>query len=415
MKQFLIIWIVQLLSKIGSGISAFALGVYLFQQTGSTSAYSFLLLCAFLPSVLLAPIGGVIADRNDRKLLMVIGDFGAAAGILLVIAMLMILPNLRWPIYLGVALSSIFAALHSPAFKAAVTDLLSEQEYAKASGLIQLAEASRHLLAPVVAGFLLKWFPLTLALVIDVLTFVAAASTVLFIRKTAVPPRIAASSASFREDFEEGARYLAQNSLIVRLLCLTTVVTFLTGILQTLFAPLILSFADAATLGAMQSIAASGMLISSLLIGMFSKTANQRKMLSYALVVAGLFYMLIGLRANAVFMTVMGFGFFCTLPFVNTSLEVLFRQNIANEVQGRVWALISLISQLGMLFAFGVAGVLADHVFNPLLTEHGALAGTLGKFLGVGAARGSGLMVIIGGFLLAFYALLTIQPERVSE
>ncbi len=67
---FFIIWIGQLLSRIGSGISAFALGIYLFQQTGSTSAYSFLLLCAFLPSVLFAPLGGVIADRNDRKLMM---------------------------------------------------------------------------------------------------------------------------------------------------------------------------------------------------------------------------------------------------------------------------------------------------------------------------------------------------------
>ena len=159
---FLIIWTGQLLSRIGSGISAFALGIYLFQQTGSTSAYSFLLLCAFLPSVLLAPVGGVIADRKDRKLMMVVGDLGSSFGILFIIVMFMLSPDKQWPIYLGVAMSSLCVALHSPAFKASVTDLLDEKAYSKASGLIQLAEASRYLVSPVIAGFLLTQFSLPL-------------------------------------------------------------------------------------------------------------------------------------------------------------------------------------------------------------------------------------------------------------
>jgi MFS transporter, DHA3 family, macrolide efflux protein len=412
---FLVIWIVQLLSKIGSGLSAFALGVYLFQKTGSTAAYSFLLLCAFLPSVLLAPVGGVIADRKDRKLLMVIGDCGAALGILLVILMLLLTPDTRWPIYLGVALSSVFTALHSPAFKAAVTDLLNEQAYAKASGLIQLAEASRHLLAPVIAGFLLTWFNLPLVLAIDVLTFIVAALTVFLLRKTVMSPKVAVPHTSFWQDFTEGVRYIAKSAMIFQLLCLTTIVTFLVGILQSLFAPLILSFTTATTLGTVQSIAASGMLVSSLLIGLFSKTANQRKIISYSLFAAGLFYLLIGIRANTVVITTAAFGFFCTLPFVNTSLEVLFRQNIANEVQGRVWSLISLISQGGMLVAFGMVGVLADRVFNPLLTDNGRLAATIGKIIGTGAARGCGLMVIISGCLLALYALVMTKQDRGAE
>jgi hypothetical protein len=96
------------------------------------------------------------------------------------------------------------------------------------------------------------------------------------------------------------------------------------------------------------------------------------------------------------------FCLFFMLPFLNTSLEVLFRQNIANEMQGRVWSLISLISQTGMLVAFSITGLLADNLFNPLLTDTGLLAGTVGKIIGVGAERGSGLLVIIAGMLLVF-------------
>jgi len=412
---FFIMWTGQLLSRIGSGISAFALGIYLFQQTGSTSAYSFLLLCAFLPSVLLAPVGGVIADRKDRKQMMIVGDFGSSFGILFIIVMFLLFPDKQWPIYLGVAISSLGVALHSPAFKASVTDLLDEKAYAKASGLIQLAEASRYLVSPVIAGFLLTRFSLPVVLVIDLMTFVAGAMTVIFIRNMTVQHSHGGEKEGFRKDFTDGIRYIVRNEIIVHLLFLTTVVTFLTGILQALFVPIVLSFTDAATLGTVQSIAASGMLVSSLFIGMLSKTEHQYKVLSWSLGTAGLFYLLIGTSTDTVLFTATAFCFFLTLPFVNTSLEVLFRQNIDNEMQGRIWSLISLISQIGMLVALSIAGVLADYLFNPLLADNGRLAETVGSFIGTGSARGSGLMVIISGFLLMLYSLLTAKRGRASK
>lgn len=414
-SRFLLIWAGQLLSKIGSGISAFALGIYLFQQTESTSAYAFLLLAAFLPSVLLAPIGGVIADRKDRKLLIVIGDLGSALGILFVIVMLMHYPGLHWPVYLGVAISSLFIALHSPAFKAYITDLLDEEAYAKASGLIQLAEASRFILAPVFAGLLLARLSLPLVLFIDVATFIVAALALVFIRNTTQQPHIQANSHGFWCDLAAGVRYIAGHRLISNLLVLTTLVTFFTGVLQSLFAPIILAFADVTTLGAIQSIAASGMVVSSLVIGLISKTHDQQQVLTRALLIAGLFYLLIGTTTNTVLLTGVSFCFFLTLPFVNTSLEVLFRQKIDNAMQGRIWALISLISQVGLLVAFGSTGLLVDHIFNPLLNANGPLANTIGRLIGTGPSRGSALLVIIAGTLfmatIAFYGKRQLQGE----
>ncbi len=414
--RFLIIWAGQLLSRIGSGVSAFALGVHLYQTTGSTAAYSLLLLAAFLPSVLLAPVGGVIADRRNRKLMMAVGDLGSGLGILVVIAMVLMHPERHWPIYLGVAVSSVFAALHSPAFKAAVTDLLDEAAYARAGGLIQLAEASRYLLAPVLAAVLLARFSLTLVLAVDVATFLVAALTAILVENRS-GSRITAveSGAGFRNDLAEGFRALLGNRVVANLLVVTSVVTFFTGMLQALFAPLILSFADAGTLGTVQSLAASGMLLSSLLIGVASKTGAQERVLSRSLFAAGLFYLLIGTSTSPALITVTAFCFFATLPFVNTSLEVLFRQSIDNRLQGRVWSLVSLISQSGMLVAFGVAGVLADHLFNPLLIEGGVLAGNVGSVIGIGAARGSGLMVVVAGGLLAVFSLLGVKRRGYFE
>jgi hypothetical protein len=103
------------------------------------------------------------------------------------------------------------------------------------------------------------------------------------------------------------------------------------------------------------------------------------------------------------------FCFFLTLPFVNTSLEVLFRRNIVNKMQGRIWSLISLISQIGMLLALSITGLLADQLFNPLLTDSGLLAETFGCIIGTGAARGSGLMVILSGLFLVLCAIFTAK------
>lgn len=414
-RQFRVIWAGKLLSGIGSGISAFALGVHLYQRSGSASAYSFLLLAAFLPSVMLAPIGGVIADRRNRKLLMALGDTGSSLGILFIIAMLYLYPDKYWPSYLGVAVSSLFVALHAPAFKSSVTDLLDEKEYARASGMIQFAEASRYLLAPVIAAYLLTRLCLPLVLAIDMITFVLAAATVLIISGVSWQRESTLPRGRFREELADGIRYIALNNDISRLLILTTVVTFFTGILQALFVPIILSFADATALGTIQSTSASGMILGSVLIGLFSKSSRQHRTLLLSLITAGFFYLLIGTTTNPVLLTVTAFGFFFSLPFVNTSLEVLFRRNIANELQGRAWSLISFLSQTGMLVAFGVAGILADRFFNPLLNSHGPVSDTLGKILGTGPARGSRLMIIMSGCMLMVCALFYKRKKRVHE
>lgn len=412
---FLVIWTGQLLSRIGSGISAFALGVYLFHKTGSTAAYSFLLLSAFLPSVILAPVGGVIADRKDRKLMMIAGDLGSALGILFIIVMFLFFQERNWFIYSGVIMSSLFVALHSPAFKASVTDILEEGQYSRASGLIQLAEASRYIFAPVIAAFLIKRFSFPIVLAIDVITFLFGALTVSLIWKKKIKRGRGKAHESFWADLTAGVKYLTGNRIIFNLLCLTSVVTFCTGILQSLFVPLILSFTDSTVLGSIQSIAALGMLISSLLIGILSKTEDQKRVLFLSLAAGGFFYILIGTNTNVFLITFTAFCFFFTLPFVNTSLEVLFRKSIEKNLQGRIWSLISLITQAGMLIAFGVAGVLADRIFNPLLVYDGLLADTFGKIIGIGPGRGNGLMIILSGSLLLLFSLLAARKFRADQ
>jgi MFS transporter, DHA3 family, macrolide efflux protein len=404
--RFLMIWSGQLISNIGSGLTVFALGAYVFQLTNSATIYSMILLAAFLPSLLLKPIGGTLADRMNRRKLMIIGDFGSAMGIIFIIAMMLMGVKNLSIIYFGTIISSIFVALQNPAYKASVTDLVDNRFYTKASGLLQLAESSKYLISPIIAGFLLRIMDIKEILMIDSATFVIAIFTVFLIKPNFNETNKTVPAQHFFADFLDGFWYLLMNKAIMLLISIISLVTFFIGLLQALLGPMILSFANAQTLGISQTISTSGMLLGSAFIGIFGKSNKKIQLLAFSLMFSGLFFALIGLSENIIIITLFGFLFFLALPLVNTSLDVLVRSNVANNMQGRVWSMVSLISQSGMAISFGIAGYLADHIFNPLLQPGGLLASTVGMVIGVGNGRGIGLIFMISGILVAIIAMV---------
>jgi len=169
-----------------------------------------------------------------------------------------------WQIYLGVTISSVFVALQSPAYKASVTDLLTEEQFSKASGLVQLAESSKYPLSPIIAGFLLIITDIKTILIIDISTFVVAILAVLFIKKGLQTVRKDREKQHFLKDLTEGWNAITSNRGVLLLVVIISITTFYLGLLQTLIGPMMLSFTDAKTLGIVQSASATGMLLSSL-------------------------------------------------------------------------------------------------------------------------------------------------------
>lgn len=394
--QFLIVWAGQLMSGLGNGMTAFALGVYVFRQTNSAANFALVTLCLFVPSILLKPLGGVLADRYDRRILIIGGDLGSAVAVLFILTASFSGSLTLWKIYLGVSFNSVCTALQSPAYKASLTDLLSPAQFSKAGGLVQLAASAQHLLSPFAAGLILSIGSLSTVLFIDLSTFIIAVAAVLTIRRHCGAEG-AASENSLREDLVEGWNAVTSDRGVVQVVLLLSLITFFVGFLQTLYGPMMLSFTDARTLGISQSISATGMLVSSLLLGMFGIKHSHSAALTSSLSLAGVCMALMGMTTSVVFITASFLLFFCALPVINTSADVIIRRRIPNELQGRAWGLIGLLSQVGYIGAYSTSGVLADRLFNPLLLEHGRLAGSVGRLIGTGQGRGIGLMLLIAG------------------
>lgn len=405
-KKFLIIWFGELVSSIGSGLTAFALAVYVYKTTQSATYVSLVTLSMFLPTILLSPIGGVLADRFDRRLMMIIGDSFSALGLIYILVVMLTGDIKIWQICLGVMFSSIFCSLMEPAYKATITDLLTEEQFAKASGLVQLASSSRYLLSPIIAGFLLVVTNVKAILIIDICTFLVTVLAVSVVRKNIIKKTSDRKTLSFKNDLKEGWNSIISVKGILLLTILLTVVTFYIGFMQTLFTPMVLPLANEKTLGTILSISAIGMLLGSLFIGIFNIKKNYSNILAIGLGFTGLFFSLMGLTTNIYVITVTGFLFFSTLPFVNTSADVLIRRNIENEKQGRAWGIIGIISQLGYVFAYALSGVLADYIFNPMLRDGGLLTSTVGRIVGTGQGRGVGLLFIVSGIFIVILSFI---------
>ncbi|MBB2183237.1 MFS transporter [Lachnospiraceae bacterium MD1] len=406
MKNFITIWIGELISSIGSGMTAFAVSIYVYQLTGSATMVSIAALLAFLPTILLSPIGGILADRYDRRILMIIGDSFSAIGLIFIFIFIQAGYVGVLPVFIGVTISSVFVSLLEPAYRATVTDLLTEEDYARASGMVQIAANAKYLISPFLAGLILSVTDIRVILLIDMATFFITVFTIMKVRKSIKNVKKDMNNNDIFKEFKEGVSSITSDKGVSSLVLLMAFMCFFIGFIQTLMTPMILAFADASTLGIMESVSAVGMLIGSVIIGVMNIKKGYSRILMVSLMAAGIFMGLCGSTTSIWLIVVFCILFFASLPFVNTCADVLVRIRIPNDKQGRAWGMINILTQIGFVVAYAICGILADYVFEPMLMENGILAGSLGRIIGVGEGRGIGLMLILSGIVMFLFAFI---------
>lgn len=396
--KFLLLWVGELISSIGGGLTSFGLGVYIFEQTGSAAGMALVTLLGFLPTLLLSVPAGVLADRYDRRVLMMIGDGCSALGIIYILVCMLNGGAGMSQICFGVFISAVFSSLLEPSYRATVSDLLTKEEFSKANGLVGLAGSARYLLSPIIAGLLLSISDIKLLLIIDISTFFLTVISTAVVKK-GITTKVERKEQSFFAGMKEGWDAVHTRPGIFLLILVSAIMTLFLGVFQILAEPLILAFADPKTLGIAETVCACGMLFSSLLLGLRGIKKNYVKVLETSLAMAGIFMGLFGIWENIYILCIFGFLFFTMLPFANNCLDYLVRTNIPDELQGRAWGFIGFISQIGYVVAYGGGGVLADFMAKVLKTDVG---------------RGSGVVIIVSGICLVITAASMIGIKSIQ-
>ena len=414
MKNFYKLWLGELISNIGSGMTAFALSVYVYEKTGSVSYVSLITLLSFMPSIILSPIGGLLADRYDRRLLMIIGDLFSGLGLIYILWNIQAGEKSIVPIFVGITFSSIFTSLLEPSYRATLTDILEEENYAKANGLIQVAGSAKYLISPVIAGVILSVADIRVILLLDILTFITTCLMIFLVRKS-----MNSETQNYKKDsfkgLLEGLFIIKENRGVYSLVIIMFFVCFFMGFIQILIRPMILALSSVKTAGMMESLCAVGLLIGSLWIGIAGIKKNYSKILAVACFFCGIFMSMTGVNENLAVIGISTFLFFSTLPFMNSCADVLVRVSVPNELQGRVWGLISLITQMGTVAAYIISGVMADYIFEPMFNKNGILVENIGIIIGTGKGRGIGFMLILSGIGMLIMAIIIWKNREIRE
>ncbi|MCU0532502.1 MAG: MFS transporter [Hydrococcus sp. Prado102] len=418
-RVFIFIWFGQLISLIGSGLTSFALGVWVYQRTGSVTQFALISLFTALPLIAISPVAGAIVDRSDRRWIMILSNAGAAINTL-AIALLLATNRLDvWHVYLTVVLKSTFSAFQWPAYTASTTLLVPKQYLDRASGLIQLGRAGSQLVSPVLGGLLLVSIQLQGIVLLDFLSFLFALVTLLGVRfpkaKTVIAPK--KGKGSLLQGTVYGWRYLTARPGLLGLMIFFAAINFLVGVVEVLVTPMVLSFASAATLGTILSFGGIGMLAGSLLVSMGKGFDRRIRVLFCFMLSSGLCIAIAGLRPSIPLFALATFLFFLGLPPINVSHQVILQRKVVPDLQGRVFSINAAIAGASLTLGYAIAGPLSDRVFEPLMAVNGPLAGSLGQLIGVGEGRGIGLMFVVMGMLTMLATVLAYQyrPLRLVE
>ncbi|MBZ0304370.1 MAG: MFS transporter [Anaerolineae bacterium] len=411
MRTFTIIWAGQFVSLLGTAMTRFALMIWAYQQTGEATTLALLGFFSFIFQIVLSPVAGVIVDRFDRRWIMLLTDLGS--GLMTVIMLLLYASGglQIWHLYAAEALTGAFETFQLPAYSAATTMLVPRQHFARASGMRSLALEASRVFAPFTAGFLLTLIDISGVMVIDVATFLVAMVTLLIVRipRPPVTAEGRAAAGGWRQEVRYGFRYIFQRPGLAGLLAVMVGIHFFATLAYFSILPAMIlarTGNDQLVLATVQSVMGIGGVIGGLLLSLWGGPKRQIHAIFAGTALSYLLGdLLFALGRGLEMWMIAGFCAAIFIPFISGANRAIWQAKVAPDVQGRVFAVQSMLQGAAMALGYLVAGPLADRVLEPAMQPGGALAGVFGGLVGTGPGTGMALIFIITATFGALIAL----------
>ncbi|MFJ4988636.1 amino acid adenylation domain-containing protein [Streptomyces sp. NPDC088732] len=409
LRRFALLALSQTISLTGASLTAFGLGVWVYQRTHQVGYYSVITMLALLPAVFAAPLGGAVADRYERRrvLLGCTAVYGVALTGLITAAATGSLHV--WEVALFAGLTSLTAAFQRPAYLAAVAQLVPKPYLGQANGVAQLGTALSTLIAPVLGGALITLVGLTGMICVDIAALVCGAAVLLAVR---FPDRLfRRRRETFAAALTGGWRFIVRRRPMVAMVVFFVVVNYITATTTVLTAPLVLSTSTPAVLGLVVAAGGLGAVVGGLTMAFWGGTRRRADGMIGTTVGLGLATALIGLRPTPLLMGIGLFLWWACNAVLNAHWLSIIQAKVGLELQGRVVATNQMLATAMMPLGFLLTPVLNDHVFGPLV----AGSAPLQTVLGGGPGRGMGLLMVMGGLLLACWGVFGLRYRPLRE
>jgi len=417
LKGFLILWSSQAVSSLGSSMTSYALIIWVYQQKGTATSVTLLSFFTYLPSILFCFIAGTLADRWDKKKIMLISDLVSACGTLTVLILYMTGTLRIWHLYLINFLISFMNAFQSPASYVATSLLVPREYYTRVSGLQGFSGSLITILTPALASAILALCGLETVFIIDLVTFAVAFLTLMFfIRLPAIPMTAGKESMPFYKSCMTGLNFLREHRALLKLILYMSLINLLAyltgyGILPAMI--LARSGGNQTVLGMVSSAMGIGTLVGSLIVTV-SKPPKSRTKTIFITMAASFFLgdIVWGVGRSSWLWVFSAFAGFVLVPFTTAGLNTIMRTAVPLEMQGRVLSARDTVQFFSIPVALFLGGFLADNVFEPFMAGNSGMQALFAALVGTGKGSGMAVMFLITGVVGVISSLVCLRNEE---
>lgn len=341
-------------SVLGSSIYAFAIGLYILAETGSSLNFAVTLVLSMLPRILLAPVAGTLSDRMDRKKIIIFSNFASSFWLAIILMSFLFFSQEIWILYVATTGLSIISTFYSIAVTSSIYNMVGPDHLQKAMSLNQAAISLSAILGPVLGGVFFGIIQIHLFMALNILTYLIAAFASILIEYNLFSKKTQDKKTTrMAEDLKQGISYIKAQPFLLHLVILSVWLNFWFAIFPVAMPYLVLTVRGMSSvqLGFIEGAFSVGMMIMALILSGRKEIRKKEFSIIGGMLILSAVLILIGLPAVPGFVGLSNpliFGYLvsmvlvlsASIMFINTPVSVLLQKNTPDEYRGRVMALL---------------------------------------------------------------------------
>ncbi len=417
-KKYIILWLSQSVSGLGSSMTGFALVLWAYGQSRSAMSVSMMSFCNYVPYVILSLFVGSFIDRHNKKTIMLVSDGIAAFGSLAVLALLLADRLAVWNIYMINVVIGITNAFQQPASAVATGWLVPKEKISNVSGMNSFSHNLIVVFGPMLAAFLFAAGGLPLILLIDLASFAFAFCVLLFF--IVIPEQV--QEKTYRSPFAgmaEGFAFLKREKGILYMMLTMALINFFSRLTyENILSPMILSRSsgDSNVLGIVNACMGAGGIAGGILVSVKKESRHKAEAIFVSTALSFLFGdLMMAVGKNVFWWTAAAVAASLPIPFVMANQNAILYRKIPSAMQGRVFAVRNAIQYSTIPVGIILGGCLADYVFEPFMVSGNRLAGVVGTIVGNGAGSGMAAMFLCTGICGFTVSILSCFNREIKK
>lgn len=373
MRLYLILWFTQMLSGLGSAMTAFALVIWSYTFEGSALKTALLMVCSYTPYVIFSVFAGAISDKWNKKKILLASDTLSAVTTVIVLVLIKTNQLRLYHLYILNAVSGLMNTIQQPASEVVTTLILPKKHYQRVGSLRYLSSSVASILTPILAAAVMGLFGMEWVIAFDLFTFVLAFLVLLFLIPVPEIPAEESKKESFFESAKTGLQFLQKEKGIFALMLFLAGINFVASMYNAAFPAMVLSKATETEMGAVNAITGVTTLIGSIMAS-FMKTPKSRVKAIWLCLMASMCTenLILAVGRNVYVWCLGAFLGWIFIPLMNSNLDAVMRLRIPRDIQGRVFAARNSFQFFTIPLGYLLGGALVDNVFEPLMAKYGS-------------------------------------------